>query len=69
MSGHWRVKLYQLDEEGSWVDKGTGSVCCQRGQSGATSIVVHSEHDDSVVLESPIAYDDRYERQNGRISV
>ena len=26
---NWRVKLYQLDEDGAWLDQGTGYASCQ----------------------------------------
>ena len=25
----WRVKLYQLETEGTWLDQGTGFVSCK----------------------------------------
>lgn len=32
----WRFKLYQLDAEGQWDDKGTGYVCIKNDEVGLT---------------------------------
>ena len=33
----WRIKLYELDSQGTWIDKGTGFVRCESGASVAAS--------------------------------
>lgn len=64
----WRVKLYQLDSAGAWLDRGTGSVSCSTAESDSYLILV-DEDDGSILLQSKIAFDDRYERQNENIII
>ena len=65
----WRVKLYNLDNEGQWSDQGTGHVSCGYvDRLGGTALVV----DDEVVkqgklLEVRIVEDDIYTRQGDTI--
>ena len=62
----WRVKLYQLEAEGAWLDKGTGCVHC-RSVEGTPSIVVQTEDGTGTILDSKIRSDDVYERQGESI--
>ena len=64
----WRVKLYQLETEGAWLDTGTGSVSC-RNVEGGPKIVVGSEDGITVILESKIRSDDIYVGQTESISM
>jgi protein phosphatase-4 regulatory subunit 3 len=65
-----RVKVYQLDEEGKWQDKGTGHVTCTYvEQKGTLCLVVKSEEDSSILLESKIYNDDIYQRQQDTLIV
>ncbi len=63
----WRVKLYELEPEGAWVDKGTGFViCCILPSLGCPALVVTSEEsDDKILLQSKIQSEDNYEQQGG----
>ncbi|CAF4172577.1 unnamed protein product, partial [Rotaria sordida] len=51
-----RVKLYTLNEERQWDDRGTGFVTCLSPIAPNTSysIIVKSEMDCSILLESKI---------------
>ena len=62
----WRVKLYQLEPEGAWLDKGTGCASC-RVMEGGPKIFVTTEDGTGVVLDSKIRSDDIYERQGESI--
>jgi hypothetical protein len=62
----WRVKLYQLESEGTWIDRGTGWVS-NRSTDGVPKIAVISEDEQSVILESKIRSEDIYERQGESI--
>ena len=64
----WRVKLYELEFQGNWLDQGTGYVCCQHVQNlGCHALVVFDEKIKSVLLESPITADGLYEMQGSSI--
>lgn len=77
----WRVKLYQLEAGGVWIDKGTGFVSClhthtiMSGKNENTtrpvpvtaSLFVKREEDLSILLQSTIQYEDAYERQGESI--
>mmetsp|Transcript_3864 Transcript_3864/g.6025 ORF Transcript_3864/g.6025 Transcript_3864/m.6025 type:complete len:1008 (-) Transcript_3864:216-3239(-) len=74
----WKVKLYQLGAGGVWNDKGTGFVSCQHAVADrnsvndnrvtySASLVVRKEDDMSLLLQSPIQYEDAYERQGESI--
>lgn len=63
----WRVKLYELEPEGAWVDKGTGYVACRIAPTlNCPALVVTSEDDEEVILlESKLRSNDTYEQQGG----
>eukprot|EP00298_Acanthocystis_sp_HF-20_P018339 c21946_g1_i1.p1 GENE.c21946_g1_i1~~c21946_g1_i1.p1 ORF type:complete len:666 (+),score=163.81 c21946_g1_i1:230-2227(+) len=65
----YRVKVYELTEEGEWGDQGTGHVQFQVVQSvEAAYIFVHSEVDSSLILESKVIMEpDAYQRQGETI--
>ncbi len=65
----WRVKLYQMDRDGTWMDRGTGNITCQNeaynGDRGGPALVLEFEnegHPKNVFFISPNC---NYERQNG----
>ncbi|KAI8807911.1 component of IIS longevity pathway SMK-1-domain-containing protein [Cladochytrium replicatum] len=65
-----RVKVYELNDEGSWADKGTGQVQCIYVQpKDAYCLVVRSEDDGSVILNSKIRKEDVYQRQQETLIV
>ena len=65
----WRVKLYQLETEGSWLDQGTGFVECKFiSEIRAPALIVKNEDNDEVLLQSKIQCEDIYERQGGTVS-
>lgn len=65
-----RVKLYQLDEDGKWEDRGTGQVACIFiEQKSGVYLVVKSEDDGSVLLESKIHSEDIYQKQQATLIV
>eukprot|EP00124_Ichthyophonus_hoferi_P000663 Ihof_evm10s26 gene=Ihof_evmTU10s26 len=62
---HWRVKCYTLDDEYQWVDKGCGFVTAEfKDQVKDISLVVRSEEDGTVMLDSVVKLDtDAYSNQ------
>jgi len=62
----WRVKVYRLNEEGQWDDRGTGRA---RVTSGPACVRVEREEDRSVVLvRSPVcASSEAYQKQGENI--
>lgn len=60
-----RVKLYTLNEERQWDDRGTGFVTCVSPTPPNTSysIIVKSEVDGLTLLESKIQLHTNYEKQ------
>ncbi|CAN0052713.1 unnamed protein product, partial [Choristocarpus tenellus] len=55
MKAGWRVKLYQLNEEGQWDDRGTGHISCRFVESlGGTALVVLSEENGKELLQSKV---------------
>ena len=60
-----RVKLYTLNEERQWDDRGTGFVTCISPTTSNTSysIIVKSEVDGSILLESKIQLPTKYQKQ------
>lgn len=66
-----RVKVYLLDHEARWEDKGTGHVSCNYVERlQGLCLVVKSEKDDnSVLLESKIVPDDIYQLQQDTLIV
>ncbi len=63
-----RVKLYTLNEERQWDDRGTGFVTCISPTTLNTSysIIVKSEVDGSTLLESKIQLHTKYQKQQVR---
>ncbi len=72
-SSGWRVKLYELESSGSWVDRGVGHVRVellpslhpQATHSQVPSLCIVSEDNGSYLLQSKIQSDDLYEKQGG----
>ncbi|KAJ3107197.1 Platinum sensitivity protein [Phlyctochytrium planicorne] len=65
-----RVKVYELSNEGQWIDKGTGQVSHQYVEiKDAVCIVVRSEDDGAVLLNSKIRKEDIYHRQQSTLIV
>lgn len=64
---HWRIKLYELEDQGAWIDKGTGFVHCKVvNELGGPALVIRSEENDGVIFfQSKIQTDDVYEIQGG----
>ena len=59
-----RVKLYELNAERQWDDKGTGHVSSTYVERlKGISLVVRSEQDGSLLLESKIQSDTAYKKQ------
>ncbi|KAK3281899.1 hypothetical protein CYMTET_10332 [Cymbomonas tetramitiformis] len=59
-----RVKVYRLNENGQWDDKGTGHVSVEyMEQSDAAGLVVISEEDTSTLLIHRISREEIYQRQ------
>jgi hypothetical protein len=73
-SKRWRVKLYELDPQGAWLDRGTGGAALvDNGPESDSSIskycisVVDEEENCKVILNSPLKMQDIYERQGENI--
>ncbi|CAF2785018.1 unnamed protein product [Rotaria sp. Silwood2] len=66
-----RVKLYTLNEERQWDDRGTGFVTCLSPTTPNTcySIIVKSEIDGSTLLESKIQLHTNYQKQQETLIV
>ncbi|CAG8455223.1 16622_t:CDS:10 [Funneliformis mosseae] len=66
-----RVKVYQLNKDSEWIDKGTGICSCLRnGTMDDALIVVQSEEDSSsVLLESHVLRDTDYQKQQDTLIV
>lgn len=67
-SNRSRVKLYTLNEERQWDDRGTGFVTCISPTAPNTShaIIVKSEVDGSILLDSKIQLSTKYQKQQVR---
>ena len=65
---HWRIKLYELEEEGAWIDKGTGFVHVKYvTELGCPALVIRSEENDGVIFfQSKVNTEDIYEIQGGK---
>jgi protein phosphatase-4 regulatory subunit 3 len=62
--GMQRVKVYRLNQEGMWDDKGTGSVSVEyMEQSDSVGLVVIGEEDTRTLLIHRISREDIYQRQ------
>lgn len=55
----WRAKLYELENTGTWVDRGTGYVTSVNNNL----LMVSEEQNGKILLNSKIQTDDMYERQ------
>jgi len=65
-----RVKLYELNAERQWDDKGTGHVNSTYVERlKGVSLVVRSEADGSLLLESKIQHDTAYQKQQETLIV
>eukprot|EP01032_Pedospumella_encystans_P018134 gene18134-20651_t len=66
---HWRIKLYELEEQGAWIDKGTGFVHVKVvSEFGGPALVIRSEENDGVIFfQSKVITDDVYEIQGDNI--
>ncbi|XP_024373621.1 uncharacterized protein [Physcomitrium patens] len=63
-----RVKVYRLNDEGKWDDKGTGHVSIEYlERSDAVGLVVIDEEDNQTLLVHRISADDIYRRQEDTI--
>lgn len=64
-----RVKLYTLNKKREWDDRGTGFVTClsPTPTNSAYSIIVKSEDDGSILLESKIQLHTNYQKQQVRV--
>jgi protein phosphatase-4 regulatory subunit 3 len=60
-----RVKLYTLNEERQWDDRGTGFVTCTSPTIPNTNhaIIVKSEVDGTILLDSKILLNTKYQKQ------
>ena len=60
-----RVKLYTLNEERQWDDRGTGYVTCisPSPPNASYAIIVKSEVDGSTLLDSKIQLHTKYQKQ------
>ena len=67
MKGNWRVKVYHLENDGTWKEIGTGNVFCNWSQNFGSHLKVESEADSSVLLVSQISHEEIYDRQNENI--
>lgn len=63
----WRIKLYELDAQGAWLDRGTGYVDIRVESEPAPALVIVSEEDNSELLRSKVQLEDVYERQGGTL--
>lgn len=65
-----RVKLYALNANRQWDDKGTGHVTsCYHEPLDGMSLLVRNEADGSLLLESKIQIDTHYQKQQGTLIV
>lgn len=65
-----RVKLYALNADRQWDDRGTGHVSsCYVERLKGTSLLVRAESDGSLLLESKIQPDTAYQKQQDTLIV
>ena len=66
--GGWRVKLYELENSGNWVDHGIGFSYIQLSSSleGPVLAVISEKNSEEFLLQSKIHSEDFYEKQGGR---
>ncbi|KAL1922571.1 uncharacterized protein VTP21DRAFT_10110 [Calcarisporiella thermophila] len=68
-TGPRRVKVYQLDADNTWIDKGTGQ-CVFIDSDDEAIILVRSEDDNSVLLQTKIINkEDTYQKQQESLIV
>jgi hypothetical protein len=65
----WRVKLYELNDDGQWDDRGTGAISVQHLEAlGAVGVQVSAEESGTPLLQSRILEDrDAYSLQGENI--
>ena len=61
-----RVKVYQLNDDRQWDDRGTGHVTAQTGPDDVVSLLVRSEVDNSILLDSEIRQDTNYSKVSSK---
>lgn len=64
-----RVKVYQLNDDRQWDDRGTGHVTAQTGPEETASLLVRSEADGTILLDSEIKNDTNYSKQQETLIV
>lgn len=53
------MKLYQLNDEGQWDDRGTGHISCRTVESlGGTALVVLAEDEGRELMQSKVCLHD-----------
>jgi hypothetical protein len=69
MRGGWRVKLYELEQSGTWVDHGIGFAYIQLVSTfnGPALCVISESNQEHYLLESKIQSEDLYEKQGETI--
>ena len=69
MRGGWRVKLYELEQSGTWVDHGIGFAFIQLTSNfnGPALCVFSETNNDQFLLQSKIQSEDLYEKQGGKV--
>jgi hypothetical protein len=66
-SSEWRVKLYELENTGNWIDLGVGYVAVQVvTEMGGPALCITSEAEEGkYILVSKIQSENLYEKQGG----
>ena len=69
VSSGWRVKLYELETTGNWIDLGVGYVVVQivTELGGPALCIVSEQEKDKYILVSKIQSEDLYEKQGGNV--
>ncbi|KAJ3396991.1 Platinum sensitivity protein [Lobulomyces angularis] len=65
----YRVKLYKLDQNGAWDDKGTGYVCITEHENLNTIQVSKEQDSSNLLLNVKLIDDDVYQRQQETLIV
>jgi len=67
-TSRWRVKMYHLNEDGQWSDKGTGFCSCSFVDAfGEFAICIESEDPDQYNTQYRLSDEDIYQRQGNTI--
>ena len=67
-TSRWRVKMYHLNEDGQWSDKGTGFCSCSYVDSlGHFALCIESEDPDQYNTQYRLSDEDIYQRQGSTI--